>query len=70
MSNLLSVSVKTTYSIYIFLSPGDIIDNVGLQEEIPTRKQILSDQILIRPHSHTITHAQRAQHIQNLEGRL
>lgn len=45
------------YIIWFVARPGDIIDDVGLQEEITPWKQILSDQILIGPHGNTITHA-------------
>ncbi len=44
------------YIIWFAVGPGDIIDDVGLQEEITPWKQILSDQILIGPHGNTITH--------------
>ncbi len=46
-----------TYIIWFVVRPGDIIDDVGLQEKITPWKQILSDQILIGPHGNTITHA-------------
>jgi len=43
-----------SFGLY-WIRPGDIIDDVGLQEEVTARKQILSDQILIGPHGNTIT---------------
>lgn len=47
--------------------PGDIINYVGLQQEVTTWKQVFSDEILVGPHSYSITHAKRAQHIQDLK---
>lgn len=46
--------------------PRYIIDNVGLKKEVATGEQILCDEILIWPYSHTVTHTQRAEHIQDL----
>lgn len=51
------------------LVPGDIVYNVSLQQELPTRKQVFSDEVLVGPHSYTITHAERAQDIQDLKAR-
>lgn len=50
----------------IFCLPGDIVYNVGLQQQVTTWKQVFSDEVLVGPHSDTITHTQRAQDIQNL----
>lgn len=47
--------------------PGYIINDVGLEQEIATRKQILCDEVLIRPYSDAVTHTQRAEHIQDLK---
>lgn len=46
--------------------PGDVVYNVGLQQEVPTRKQVFSDEVLVGPHSYTITHTKRAQDVQDL----
>lgn len=47
--------------------PGDIIYDVGLQQEVTAWKEVLSDEVLVGPHSYTVTHAKRAQDIQDLE---
>lgn len=47
--------------------PGDIVYNVGLQQEVTTWKQVFSDEVLVGPHSYTITHTKRAQDIQDLK---
>lgn len=52
--------------ICIFCLPGDIVYNVGLQQQVTTWKQVFSDEVLVGPHSDTITHTERAQDIQNL----
>lgn len=47
--------------------PGNIVYNVGLQQEFATRKQVFSDEVLVGPHSYTITHTKRSQDIQDLK---
>lgn len=47
--------------------PGYVVDDVGLKKEVTTWKQILCDEILVGPHSHTVTHTEGAQHVQDLE---
>lgn len=39
-------------------SPLDIIDQLGLQQQISLGKQVITDQVLIGPHSDTVTHTQ------------
>lgn len=46
--------------------PSYIIDDTGLQEEIATWEEILRDEILVGSYSNTVTHTERAQHIQDL----
>lgn len=48
-------------------APGDIVYDVGLQQEVTTWKQVFSDEVLVGPHSYTITHTKRAQDIQDLK---
>jgi len=47
--------------------PGDIVYNVGLQQEVTARQKVFSDEVLVGPHSDTITHTKRAQNIQDLK---
>lgn len=62
------MSTHTTARVFVVVSlPGDIVHNVSLQQEFTTRKQVFSDEVLIGPHSYTITHTQRAQNIQHLQ---
>lgn len=57
--------------MFTFLShlPGDIVDDVGLKQQVATGQQILCDEILVGPDSHAVAHAQRAKNIQDLEGK-
>lgn len=50
--------------------PGDIVYNVGLQQEVTTWQQVFSDEVLVGPHSNTITHTKRAQDIQDLKAEV
>lgn len=61
-----------TFHLEAFLShsPGDIIDNVGLKQQVATWQQILCDEVLVWPDSHAVTHTQRAKYIQDLVYRL
>lgn len=47
--------------------PGDIVDEVCLQQKLTAREQVLGNEILVGAHSHAITHTQGTQHIQHLE---
>lgn len=47
--------------------PGDIVYNVGLQQEVATWQQVFSDEVLVGPHSDAVTHTKRAQDIQDLK---
>lgn len=47
--------------------PGDIVHNVGLQQQVAAREQVFSDEVLVGPHSYTVTHTQRAQDVENLK---
>lgn len=49
------------------IRPGDIVDEVCLQQKLTTREQVLGNEILVGAHGHAITHTQRAQHVQHLE---
>ncbi|TNN87235.1 hypothetical protein EYF80_002437 [Liparis tanakae] len=48
-------------------SPLDIVDQLGLQQQISLGQQVITDEVLIGPHSDAVTHTQRAEHIQNLK---
>jgi hypothetical protein len=48
-------------------TPGDIVDEVRLQQKLTAREQVLSNEILVGAHGHTIAHTQGAEHIQDLE---
>lgn len=48
------------------VKPGDVVDDVGLQQQVSTRQQVFCDEVLVGPHSYTVTHTQGAQHVQNL----
>ena len=48
----------------VLLLPGDVVDDVGLQEKVSAREQVLRDEVLIGPHRHTVTHTQGTQHTQ------
>lgn len=47
--------------------PLDIIDQLGLQQQISLGQQVITDKVLIGSHRYTVTHTQRAEHIQNLK---
>ena len=47
--------------------PGDIVDEVCLQQKLAAREQVLSDEVLVGAHGHAIAHTQGTQHIQHLE---
>lgn len=51
----------------MFYLPGDIVYNVGLQQQLTAWKQVFSDQVLVGPHSNTVTDTERAQDVQNLK---
>lgn len=53
--------------VSVFYLPGDIVYNVGLQQQVAAWEQVFSDEVLVGPHSHTVTHTQRAQDVQNLK---
>ena len=38
--------------------PGDIVDEVCLQQKLAAREQVLSDEILVGAHGHAIAHTQ------------
>lgn len=38
--------------------PGDIVDEVCLQQKLTAREQVLSNEILIGAHSHAVTYTQ------------
>lgn len=59
--------METPRQITVDLVPGDIVYNVGLQQQVPPREQVLSDEVLVGPHSYTVTHTERAQDIQDLK---
>ena len=46
--------------------PGDIVDEVCLQQKLAAREQVLSNEILVGAHGHTIAHTQGTQDIQHL----
>lgn len=43
--------------------PGDIVDEVCLQQKLSAREQVLSNEILVGAHGHAIAHTQGTQHI-------
>lgn len=47
--------------------PGDIVDEVCLQQKLTPREQVLGNEILVGAYGHAITHTQGTQHIQHLE---
>lgn len=47
--------------------PGDIVDEVCLQQKLAAREQVLGNEILVGAHGHAIAHTQGTQHIQDLE---
>lgn len=47
--------------------PGDIVDEVCLQQKLTAREQVLGYEILIGAHGHAITHTQGTQHVQHLK---
>ena len=49
--------------------PLNVINQSRLQEQIPFRQQVVTDEVLVGPHGHAVTDAQGAQHVQNLQQR-
>lgn len=50
-----------------FPVPGGIVHYVCLQQEVSTRQQVFSDEVLVGPHGDTVTHTKRAQDVQDLQ---
>lgn len=47
--------------------PAYVVDQAGLQQQVSPRQQVVTDQVLVGAHRHTVTHTQRTQHIQDLK---
>ena len=39
-------------------TPGDIVDEVCLQQKFSAREQVLGDEVLVGAYSHTIAHTE------------
>lgn len=50
--------------------PGDPISQTCLEQQVSVWQQVVTDEVLIGPHRHTMAHTQRAQHLQHLEHNL
>lgn len=46
--------------------PLNIVDQSSLKQQVPFRKQVVADQILIGSHCHPVANTEGAQDIQNL----
>lgn len=60
-------SSARAWGVSVSYLPGDIVHNVGLQQQVAAWEQVFSDEVLVGPHSYTVTHTQRAQDVQNLK---
>lgn len=47
--------------------PLNMIDQSSLKQQVPLRKQVVADQILIGSHCNPITNTEGTQHIENLK---
>ena len=61
------VRVRLGWGQSLGVRPGDIVDEVCLQQKLTAREQVLSNEILVGAHGHTIAHTQGTQHVQHLE---
>ena len=46
--------------------PGHMVHQLGLQEQVSSRQQVVTDQILIGSHGHIVTDTQGTQDVQHL----
>lgn len=46
--------------------PADVVHEAGLQQEISSRQEIVTDEVLVGADSHSVADAERAQDVQDL----
>lgn len=54
----------------VFIVPGDLISQTCLEQQVSVWQQVVTDEVLIVPHCHTMALTQGAQHLQHLEHSL
>lgn len=68
MSNLIKYIKNNNCCSLTAFQPLHIVDQLGLQQQVPLGQQVITDQVLVGSYSHAVTHTQRAKHIQDLKG--
>ena len=67
-STVILLNENTQYNKQVV--PGDTVSQTCLEQQVSVWQQVVTNEVLIGPHRHTMAHTQRAKYLQHLEHNL